>query len=45
MACMFKKGVELELLTGNDMLVMFEKGIRGKCVKQYVDMLKPIINT
>ena len=42
-----KTGVELELLTDNDMLLMFEKGIRvgGECVKQYVDMLKLIINT
>ena len=44
-ACLKKTKVELELLTDNDMLLMFEKGIRGECVKQYVDMLKPIINT
>ena len=45
-ACLKKTGVELELLTDNDMLLMFIKGIRGGgCVKQYVDMLKPIINT
>ena len=44
-ACLKKTNVKLELLTDNDMLLMFEKGIRGECVKQYVDMLKPIINT
>ena len=44
-ACLKKIKVELELLTDTDMLLLFEKGIRGGCVKQYVDMLKPIINT
>ena len=44
-ACLKKTKVELELLTDTDMLLMFEKGIRGECVKQYVDMWKPIINT
>ena len=39
--CLKKTGVELELLTDSGMLLMF----RGECVKQYVDMLKPIINT
>ena len=46
--CLKKKRVELELLTDPDMLLMFEKGMRGRggqCDKQYVDMLKPIINT
>ena len=43
-ACLKKTKVELELLTDTDMLLMFEKGIRGECVKQYVDMLKPIIS-
>ena len=45
-ACLRKNKVELELLTDTDMLLMFEKGITGwECVKQYVNMLKPIINT
>ena len=46
MESMFKKTeIELELLNDTDMLLMFEKGIRGGCVKQYVDILEPIINT
>ena len=44
-ACLKTTKVELELLTDTDMLLMFEKGIRGECVKQYVDVVKPIINT
>ena len=48
---MFKKDQSrIRVLTDTDMLLMFGKGIRGGgggggCVKQYVDMLKPIINT
>ena len=36
--------VKLELLTDIDLLVMVEKGIRGECVRQYIDMQKLIIN-
>ena len=44
-ACLKETKVELELLTDTNMLLMFEKRIRGECVKQYVDVVKPIINT
>ena len=44
-ACLEKTGVEIELLTDNDMLLMVEKGIRGGNVMQYTDVQKQIINT
>ena len=43
-ACLKKTRVELELLTNNDMLLMFEKGIRGECVMQDIDMQRLIIS-
>ena len=44
-ACLKKTNEELELLTDNYMLLMFEKGIRKEYAKQHIDMLKLIINT
>ena len=45
MTSMFKKTeVKLELLTDNDMLNMFEKGIRGGICQASYRMLKQIIN-
>ena len=43
--CLKKTKVELEFLTDNDVLLMFEEGIRGEYAKQHIDMPKPIINT
>ena len=37
--------IRLELLTDINMLLMGEKSIRQKCVIQYIDMQKQIINT
>ena len=44
-ACLKKKGVKLELLTDIDMLLMVEKELEAEYVKQYIDMLKQVINT
>ena len=43
-ACLKKTKVELELLANIDMLLIVEKGIGGGIVKQYIGMLKQIIN-
>ena len=40
-ACLKKTGVKLELLT-NNMLMMIEKGIRGRICMQYINMPKLI---
>ena len=37
-------GVRMELLSHMDMLLMFEKGIKGGMYKHAIDMLKPIIS-
>ena len=42
-ACLKETEVKLELLTKHDMLLMFEKGIRGGYDMQYIDMQKQII--
>ena len=39
-ACLKKTQVNLELLTDNVMLMMFEEGIRGGCVRQYIDIIR-----
>ena len=44
-ACLKKTGVELELLTDTHILLMVEKKeLEMECVKQYIGMLKQIMN-
>ena len=43
-ACLKKTGVELELITDPDMLLMVEKGIREGICHEYLGMEKQIIN-
>ena len=43
-ACLKKTKVELELLTDIDVLLMVEKKLEAEFAKQYIDMLKQIIN-
>ena len=42
--CLKKTGLELELLTDIDMLLMVKKELGAECVMQYIDMQKQIIN-
>ena len=42
--CLKKTEVKLESLTNIGMLLMAGKGTRGGYVKQYIDLLKEIIN-
>ena len=44
-ACLKKSNVKLELLTDNDILLMFEKGIRGGICQATYRYAKPIIST
>ena len=44
-ACLKKTGVRLELLTDPDMLLMFERGIRGGSPRLFIDMRKPTTST
>ena len=44
-ACLKKTEIKLELLTDIDMLLMVEKELEAEYVKQYIDMLKQVINT
>ena len=43
-ACLKKTKVELELLTDIDMLLIVEKELETEFAKQYIGMLKQIIN-
>ena len=43
-ACLKKTEIKLELLTDIDMLLMVEKELEAEYVKQYIDMLKQVIN-
>ena len=44
-ACLKYTNVKLELLTDEDMHLMFEKGIRGRVFRRlYINMLLQIIN-
>ena len=42
-ACLKNAGVNLELLTDIDMLLMIENELEVECVKQFIDMLKQTI--
>ena len=44
-ACLNKTGVRLKLLTDPDMLLMFEKGIRGCITQEFIDTRKPTTST
>ena len=43
-ACLKKTGVKLELITDYDMILIIEKGIRGRINQATHSMLKKIIN-
>ena len=43
-ACLKKTEIKLELLADISMLLVVEKGIKGVCVMQYMDMQKQTIS-